>query len=57
MRDVRMIFGRHISNGRELFTAPNAGDDSDAALFAKRGPTTLNQDEQMRACRVVEAAE
>ena len=46
-----------IFTGDKLLTAPNAGDDSDAALFAKLGLTPLKGEEPMRACKVVEAAE
>jgi len=48
-----------IFTGDKLLTAPNAGDDSDAALFAKLGLTALAQDEPMRAtkCGAMEAAE
>ena len=46
-----------IFTGDKLLTAPNAGDDSDAALFAKLGLTALKGEEPMRACKLVEAAE
>ena len=46
-----------IFTGDKLLTAPNAGDDSDGALFAKLGLTALEQDEPMRACRNMEPAE
>ncbi|UVI39145.1 biotin synthase BioB [Qipengyuania spongiae] len=50
-----------IFTGDKLLTAPNAGDDSDGALFAKLGLTPLVQEEPMRAegraCRVAEPAE
>lgn len=46
-----------IFTGDKLLTAPNAGDDSDTALFAKLGLTALKGEEPLRACRVVEAAE
>jgi biotin synthase len=46
-----------IFTGDKLLTAPNAGDDSDAALFAKLGLTALEGEEPMRACARVEAAE
>jgi biotin synthase len=46
-----------IFTGDKLLTAPNAGDDSDAALFAKLGITALQSEEPMRACGVREAAE
>ncbi|NCP23011.1 MAG: biotin synthase BioB [Erythrobacter sp.] len=40
-----------IFTGDKLLTAPNAGDDSDGALFAKLGLTPLVQDEPMRSCQ------
>ena len=46
-----------IFTGDKLLTAPNAGDDSDAALMAKLGLTPLKGEEPLRACKVVEAAE
>jgi biotin synthase len=46
-----------IFTGDKLLTAPNAGDDEDAALFAKLGLTALTSEEPMRACAKVEAAE
>jgi biotin synthase len=46
-----------IFTGDKLLTAPNAGDDSDAALFAKLGITPLQGEEPMRACARAEAAE
>jgi len=46
-----------IFTGDKLLTAPNAGDDSDTALFAKLGMTALKGEEPMRACGVREAAE
>ncbi|MEP3051362.1 MAG: biotin synthase BioB [Erythrobacter sp.] len=39
-----------IFTGDKLLTAPNAGDDSDGALFAKLGLTALQGEEPMRAC-------
>ena len=45
-----------IFTGDKLLTAPNAGDDSDGALFAKLGLTALQQDEPARACKVAEPA-
>ena len=38
-----------IFTGDKLLTAPNAGDDSDGALFAKLGLTPLVQEEPARA--------
>jgi biotin synthase len=46
-----------IFTGDKLLTAPNAGDDNDAALFAKLGLTALKGEEPLRACKVPEAAE
>ena len=46
-----------IFTGDKLLTAPNAGDDSDAALFAKLGLTALQQVEPMRSRGELEAAE
>ena len=46
-----------IFTGDKLLTAPNAGDDEDAALFAKLGLTALQGEEPLRACSKVEAAE
>ena len=44
-----MAGANSIFTGDKLLTAPNAGDDSDAALFAKLGLTALEQEEPMRA--------
>jgi biotin synthase len=46
-----------IFTGDKLLTAPNAGDDADASLFAKLGLVPLAGEEPMRACRLTEAAE
>ena len=47
-----------IFTGDKLLTAPNAGDDSDGALFAKLGLTPLVEEEPMRAkCGAMEPAE
>ncbi|WP_435417829.1 biotin synthase BioB [Parerythrobacter aurantius] len=46
-----------IFTGDKLLTAPNAGDDSDAALFAKLGLTALKGEEPMRADREAVPAE
>jgi biotin synthase len=46
-----------ISTGDKLLTAPNTGDDNDAALFAKLGLTALRGEEPMRAGKVVGAVE
>ena len=45
-----------VFTGDKLLTAPNAGDDSDAALLSKLGLTALAGEEPMRAC-AAEAAE
>ena len=52
-----MAGANSIFTGDKLLTAPNAGDDSDAALFAKLGLKALEGEEPMRACLVVEAVE
>ena len=39
-----------IFTGDKLLTAPNAGDDSDAALFERLGMTALQGEEPLRAC-------
>ena len=39
-----------IFTGDKLLTASNAGDDADAALFAKLGLKPLEGAEPMRAC-------
>ncbi len=41
-----------IFTGDKLLTAPNAGDDSDGALFAKLGLTPLQGEEPMRATQM-----
>ena len=46
-----------IFTGEKLLTAPNAGDDSDAALFARLGLTAMHEEEPMRACKPMEPAE
>jgi biotin synthase len=57
-----MAGANSIFTGDKLLTAPNAGDDEDAALFAKLGLTALKGEEplrqaQGRACGCAEAAE
>lgn len=56
-----MAGANSIFTGDKLLTAPNAGDDSDAALFARLGLTALQGEEplreQKRACKVAEPAE
>ena len=37
-----------IFTGDKLLTAPNAGDDSDAALFGKLGLTAMQGEEPLR---------
>ncbi|HMP55752.1 MAG TPA: biotin synthase, partial [Novosphingobium sp.] len=39
-----------IFTGDRLLTAPNAGDDADAALFARLGLKAMQAEEPMRAC-------
>lgn len=46
-----------IFTGDKLLTAPNAGDDSDAAMFARLGLTPLQDEEPMRANKTMEPAE
>src|SRR6186713_2082968 len=46
-----------IFTGDKLLTTPNAGDDADAALFAKLGLTPLAGEEPMRACARAVAAQ
>ena len=46
-----------IFTGDKLLTAPNAGDDSDGALFAKLGMTALQGEEPARAFKTAVAAE
>ena len=46
-----------IFTGDKLLTAPNAGDDSDAALLAKLGLVPLEGAEPLRAGKLAEAAE
>jgi biotin synthase len=41
-----------IFTGDRLLTAPNAGDDADAALFDRLGLRPLQGEEPLRACRV-----
>jgi len=46
-----------IFTGDRLLTAPNAGDDSDAALFARLGLTAMAGEEPMRAKELRELVE
>ncbi|MEC7743057.1 MAG: biotin synthase BioB [Pseudomonadota bacterium] len=52
-----MAGANSIFTGDKLLTAPNAGDDTDAALFAKLGLTALQQEEPMRAASCEGACE
>ena len=51
-----MAGANSIFTGDKLLTAPNAGDDSDAALFARLGLKAMCGEEPMRACQRVEAS-
>lgn len=46
-----------IFTGDKLLTAPNAGDDSDAALFSKLGMVSLKEKEPLRASKAGELVE
>ena len=53
-----MAGANSIFTGDRLLTAPNAGDDADAAMFARLGLTPMVAPEPMRACGArLEAAE
>lgn len=52
-----MAGANSIFTGDKLLTAPNSGDDADAALFARLGMKPLEGEEPMRACKQAEAAE
>ncbi|WP_306094726.1 biotin synthase BioB [Qipengyuania flava] len=52
-----MAGANSIFTGDKLLTAPNAGDDTDAALFAKLGLTALQQEEPMRVASCQGACE
>lgn len=52
-----MAGANSIFTGDRLLTAPNAGDDSDGALFARLGLTALRGEEPLRACAPREFAE
>ena len=43
-----MAGANSIFTGDKLLTAPNAGDDSDAALFARLGLTAMRGEEPLR---------
>jgi biotin synthase len=49
-----MAGANSIFTGDKLLTTGNAGDDKDAALFAKLGLTPLTGDEPMRVCEAAE---
>ena len=51
-----MAGANSIFTGDKLLTAPNAGDDSDAALFERLGLKALVGEEPMRAEKALEAA-
>lgn len=46
-----LVGANSIFTGDKLLTAPNAGDDSDAALFAKLRLKALQGEEPTRASR------
>jgi biotin synthase len=52
-----MAGANSIFTGDRLLTAPNAGDDADAALFARLGLKAMTGEEPLRKCAVREAAE
>ncbi|APG62652.1 biotin synthase BioB [Sphingorhabdus lutea] len=52
-----MAGANSIFTGDKLLTAPNAGDDSDAAMMAKLGLKPLQGEEPMRACKILEGVE
>jgi len=52
-----MAGANSIFTGDKLLTAPNAGDDSDAAMFARLGLSALAGEEPLRAEKALEAAE
>lgn len=52
-----MAGANSIFTGDRLLTAPNAGDDADAVLFARLGLKAMAGEEPMRACAKLEAAE
>ena len=43
-----------IFTGDRLLTAPNAGDDADAALLARLGMSPMRGEEPMRQCKTKE---
>jgi len=52
-----MAGANSIFTGDKLLTAPNAGDDSDAALFARLGIKAMAAEEPQRACQRAEASQ
>ena len=46
-----------IFTGDKLLTAPNAGDDTDAAMFARLGLKAMPAEQRDMGCEVMEAAE
>ncbi|GAA0274540.1 biotin synthase BioB [Alteraurantiacibacter aestuarii] len=50
-----MAGANSIFTGDKLLTAPNAGDDEDAAMFARLGLTPMQGAEPMRACKMAAA--
>ncbi len=55
-----MAGANSIFTGDKLLTAANAGDDKDAALFARLGIKPMQAEEPMRSCGgagMMEAAE
>ena len=56
LKQVQGDGANSIFTGDKLLTAPNAGDDSDTALFGKLGLVAMHGEEPMRACKVIEAA-
>lgn len=46
-----------IFTGDKLLTAPNAGDDTDAAMFARLGLKAMPAEQRQTGCGVMEAAE
>ena len=51
-----MAGANSIFTGDKLLTAPNAGDVSDAAMFARLGLVPMRGEEPLRACSVEEVA-
>ena len=57
LKQVQGDGANSIFTGDKLLTAPNAGDDSDAALFGKLGLTALDGQVPKQMCKLVEIAE